>query len=344
MTDVEVLVVGGGPVGLATAIEARLAGRDVLLVEPRQGPIDKACGEGLLPGALAAVHRLGIDPAGHRLAGIRYADARRSVVHPFAGPGGRGVRRTTLHADLLARADELGVPRLVGSVRDVSQREGRVSAAGVEARWLIACDGLHSTVRRAVGLERAVRPGRTAPPAGRRFGLRRHHAVEPWSDQVEVHWTATAEVYVTPVAPDLVGIAVLGLPPLDIDAVLADLPDLRRHLDGPVVGRVRGAGPLRQLTRARTAGGVRLAGDASGYVDALTGEGLRVGLAQAAAAVATLGDDAAYERAWRAATREHRVLTGALVAWATSPARPAVVPLAVAAPWLFGLVVERLAR
>jgi len=107
---------------------------------------------------------------------------------------------------------------------------------------------------------------------------------------------------------------------------------------------VRGAGPLRQRSTARTAGRVLLVGDASGYVDALTGEGLRVGFAQAAAAVAHLDDPAGYERAWVLATRDYRILTAGLVAAATSAARGAVVPLAVAAPRLFAAAVERLAR
>ncbi|MGO2702801.1 MAG: FAD-dependent oxidoreductase, partial [Cellulosimicrobium funkei] len=73
--EVDVLVVGGGPVGLAAALHARRAGHDVLVVDRRAGVIDKACGEGLLPGALAAVLALGVDPPGHPLAGISYRDA-----------------------------------------------------------------------------------------------------------------------------------------------------------------------------------------------------------------------------------------------------------------------------
>ncbi|MCR1984327.1 monooxygenase, partial [Cellulosimicrobium cellulans] len=126
---------------------------------------------------------------------------------------------------------------------------------------------------------------------------------------------------------------------LDAFGELAD-----RVRDAPVLGRVRGAGPLRQRARRRTAGHVRLVGDASGYVDALTGEGVRVGLAQAEAAVRHLDDPAGYERAWSRATRDYRVLTSGLLAWAGSPARRAIVPAASAAPWLYGAVVERLAR
>lgn len=336
--DVEVLVVGGGPVGLATAVEARRAGRDVLVLEPRRGPIDKACGEGLMPGTLTALHRLGVDPPGHRLDGISYRQDGAHVDHRFSSEG-RGVRRTALHAALLARADDVGVVRRHGRAREVRVEGDRVVVDGISARWLLACDGLHSGVRRSVGLERGA-PGRP-----RRFGLRRHHAVTPWTDLVEVHWGPRSEVYVTPVSADLVGVAVLGPQGMDLDVEVAAVPELAARLDGaPVVGRLRGAGPLRQRTTRRTHGPVRLVGDASGYVDALTGEGLRVGLAQAAAAVATLEDAAAYERAWRTVTRDYRLLTTGLVACAGSPLRRAVVPFAVRVPAVFARAVDRLAR
>ncbi|MGY4645808.1 NAD(P)/FAD-dependent oxidoreductase [Cellulomonas sp. URHB0016] len=345
-SDVDVLVVGGGPVGLAAAIEARLAGMSVVVVEPRATPIDKACGEGLMPGALAALARLGVDPGGHVLTGIRYVSGERVADHLFGGGPGRGVRRTTLHAALARRAEELGARAVAGRAGVVQQDATGVTAAGVRGRWLLACDGLHSVVRRHVGLD--APSGQT--PRRRRFGVRRHVRVPPWSDFVEVHWGRTAEAYVTPVSDDLVGIALLGPPRTDVDGTLAALPALRDRLAGaPVVGPTRGAGPLRQRTTARTAGRVRLVGDASGYVDALTGEGLRVGLAQAHAAVATLGSDvarsnAAYERAWSAATRDYRMLTSGLVSAAGSPLRGGIVPLASALPALYGAVVERLAR
>src|SRR6201999_405761 len=114
-----------------------------------------------------------------------------------------------------------------------------------------------------------------------RFGLRRHYRIAPWTDLVEVHWAAGAEAYVTPVAADQVGVAVLGAqdggtrssgiqyggpPGRGFDARLAAFPLLRERLAGAVpVSDVRGAGPLRQGVRRRVAGRVLLAGDASGY-------------------------------------------------------------------------------
>lgn len=343
----DVLVVGGGPVGLAAAIEARLSGLGAVVVEPRRTPVDKACGEGLMPGAVRALARLGVHPPGVVLTGIAYDDGARRAVHRFADGTGLGVRRTTLHAALAARAAALGVPTVTARVDAVVQDPRGVEAAGVRARWLLACDGLHSTLRRVVGLEPQAADRRRGRAAVRRYGLRRHARVAPWDDVVEVHWARDVEVYVTPVAPGLVGIAVLGPAGLDVDAAVSAVPALADRLAGAAWdGPARGAGPLRQRTPRRVAGRVLLVGDASGYVDALTGEGIRVGLAQAHEAVACLlrGRPQEYEERWTAVTRDVRLLTGGLVAAATSPLRPAIVPAAVALPRVYGAIVERLAR
>ncbi len=340
-TDTEVLVVGGGPVGLASAIEARLAGLSVTVVEPRVGSIDKACGEGLMPGALPPLERLGVTPRGFALRGVDYRDGRRSAQHRFVDGHALGVRRTTLHTALRERAEKLGVTFVAERVEAVEQDATGVAAAGIRAQWMLAADGLHSPVARMVGLHRET------PRARRRYGLRRHYAIEAWSDLIEVHWTPLGELYVTPTADGVVGIALLTRRGIRFEDALAAAPELAARVRGfEPVTELRGAGPLRQQTRARTAGRVLLVGDASGYVDALTGEGIRIGVAQARAAVDAVVSEspAAYERAWNEVTRDFRRLTGALVRVASSPARRLVVPASRLAPPLFAAAVERLAR
>lgn len=338
---VDVLIVGGGPAGLATAIEARLRGLSATVLEPRPTTIDKACGEGLMPGALPALRRLGVDPPGSVLRGVSYRDAHRRVDHRFVSGEGRGVRRTVLHDALTRRAEELGVVRENGRVESLEQRDDRVVAGGIHARYLIAADGLHSRVRRLVGLE--------LPPtrAPKRFGLRQHFEIQPESDLIEVHWGAGVEVYVTPVSQHIVGVAVLGPPGTDFETAIRSIPALAERVIGAnPASQLRGAGPLRQRTSGRTAGRVLLVGDASGYVDAITGEGIRLALAQARAAIRCVGSGQPerYDAQWRAETRDFRMLTGGLVRAATSPLRGAIVPAAQLLPNMFGYVVERLAR
>jgi flavin-dependent dehydrogenase len=356
----DLVVVGGGPVGLATALYAARAGLDTAVFESRPGPVDKACGEGLMPGAVRDLAALGVSPPGRELAGIRYLDAARSVDAPFRAGPGRGVRRTALHAALAAAVSEAGIRVEQHTVRTVRVDDDRVDIDGTGARYVVAADGLHSPVRRMLGLDTGLDTGLdrgldrglgTGPAARRRFGLRRHFAVAPWTPYVEVHWSSgdapRAEAYVTPVADDCVGVALLVDGGGDFDDVLDAFPRLRERLGGAAATRVLGAGPLRQRSRRRVAGRVLLVGDAAGYVDALTGEGIALGLAQARAAVAAVrdGDPVAYELRWRRLTRRHDLLTRGLLAASAQPVlRRGLVPAARAVPWLFRAAVNQVAR
>lgn len=294
-----------------------------------------------MPGAIPALARLGVHPRGFPLRGVDYRDEKRNAAHRFVAGSGLGVRRTTLHEALHARADELGARFVHDRVAEVIQDSDGVAAAGLRADWLFAADGLHSGIARQLGL------ALPAPRAPRRFGQRRHYRVEPWSELIEVHWTRFGEFYVTPTADGMVGLSLLARRGTRFDQALAAAPQLAARVrDAEPASELRGAGPFRQRTRARVSGRTLLLGDASGYVDALTGEGIRLGLDHARAAVGAVraGDPVSYEKEWERVTRDARRLTGRVVLLATSPLRPAIVPIAKAAPGTFAAAVERLAR
>jgi flavin-dependent dehydrogenase len=337
---IDLLVVGGGPAGLATAINGAKAGLEVVVVEKRAGAIDKACGEGLMPHTLRHLESLGVNPHGKPFRGISYWDGTRHVNAPFSRGAGRGVRRTVLHGALLDAAASAGVRGCQDEVGEITQDATSVHAGDWRARYLAAADGLHSPIRRSLGLEQPS-------PGARRWGIRRHVRTAPWSDYVEVHWAPDAEAYVTPIADDCVGVAVLKSRRGGFDSHLAEFPALRDRIEGLPHEPDRAAGPLRQRVSSRAAGRILLVGDAAGYVDALTGEGL--GLAFGAAellvkAVVAERPDT-YDRQWRHMTRRYRMLTAALLQVSGSPPiRAHIVPAAAAMPALFTGVVNLLAQ
>ncbi|MFD6244113.1 NAD(P)/FAD-dependent oxidoreductase [Streptomyces roseolus] len=338
----DLIIVGGGPAGLATALYAERAGFDTVVAEPRRPPVDKACGEGLMPGAVQALAALGLEIPGHPITGIRYVQGPRQVQAAFRRGPGLGVRRTGLHDALHEAVLAAGVPVLPLRVGEVRQDATGVTlpGAGLRAKWLVAADGLHSPVRRSLGL---CATSRRRP----RYGLRRHYAVPPWSPYVEVHCGRHGEAYVTPLGPDLVGIALLTDRPAPFDAQLERFPELAARLPaGQVVTPVRGAGPLRQKARTRRHGRVLLVGDAAGYVDALTGEGISLALTGARALVDNVrrGTPDRYETDWNRATRRHRLLTELLVrVRQQGTLAPLVVPAATSLPRVFTAAVNALA-
>lgn len=297
-----------------------------------------------MPDGVEHLQRLGVDTDAMRsmpFRGIRWLDPQApepiEVEGRFPGRAGLGIRRLDLHEALVraAEARRTGGAKLIdlrwgwkvlGTARTGGAR-GEVRALRVadpdgrehehSARYVVAADGLRSPLRREIGLD-----GRPEPRVRQRFGVRRHFAVQPWTDCVEVHWGEDAEghsfeAYVTPVASDEVGVAFLWSGhTASFDDLLAELPELRQRLgDASTRSRHRGMGPLRQRTLGVVRGNVALVGDAAGYVDAITGEGLSVALHQShllAAAVAA-GDLSIYARGCRRVDRTPRRLTELLL-------------------------------
>jgi flavin-dependent dehydrogenase len=361
----DVAIVGGGPGGLAAALEVRRAGCSCVVLEHRRSPVDKACGEGLMPGALAALKRWNVpldDSA--RFTAIRWVqEDGRYVEADLPEPGGLGVRRVLLRRALFGAARAAGADvhegvdvtahRLTASGVELAvtaaRTDGRGPPGSIQARLLVAADGLQSPLRRAAALEQ--------PASGsKRFGLRKHFAVAPWGSRVEVHFADGLEAYVTPAGANRVGVAFLWedrrIPdPVSFDAMLARFPALAGTLaDAPADSRPMGAGPLLQRVRATVSGRLLLLGDAAGYVDAITGEGLSLAFAQARVLGELLPsalDDpsklARYDEASRRAFRSYARLASWLVALTRRPTlRRAAVNGLISRPEVFGFLLRRL--
>ncbi|MFP2899802.1 NAD(P)/FAD-dependent oxidoreductase [Corallococcus sp. 4LFB] len=352
----DVVVVGGGPAGLAVAITAARRGLDTVVLERASTPVDKACGEGLMPSGLAALERLGalahLDLRDSSpFVGIRYVQEDGSTAEgKLPAPGGLGVRRLALSHALASRAREVGVDlrenaHVVSHQRTQDGVTLETPTGPVSARFLVAADGLNSPLRRAEGLdvERDVL---------RRYGLRRHFRRVPWTPYVEVHFASGVEAYVTPAGAERVGIAFLWEDGtvegrVGFDALLERFPRLAEQLTGAEPdSQPRGAGPLARVVRTRIADRFALVGDAAGYVDAVTGEGLTLAFACAESLGALLPDALAkgagrdtllpYERTFQQVFRKYAWTTKGLLMLARRPRlRRPVVRLLGRAPWLF---------
>jgi menaquinone-9 beta-reductase len=281
----DVVFVGGGPVGLAAAIAARARGLEVLIADRARPPIDKPCGEGVMPEGVSALRLLGVpvDDGTLPFYGIRFTEAS----FPGGAGYGIGLRRPHLHRLLSVRAADLGVVTRWGEpVTGVSSAGVEIGGRILRCRWIVGADGRESRVRRWAGF-------RPLSNARRRIGFRQHFRLKPWTDFVEVHWHNEGQAVVTATASDEVCVSVFTSEPVIPMAKLIDhFPEISRRLNGtsptsPVRGAISGSSSMRTVVRNRIA----LIGDASGSVDALTGEGLSIGFRQALALAEAFAKD-----------------------------------------------------
>lgn len=304
MLDAEVLVVGGGPGGSAVALQLARRGHHVVVLDSATFPREKVCGEGLMPVGVAELERLGVrlDIDAQRFTGIGYRVGRARAVGRFPrGHHGLGLRRYRLDAALAKLCTSAGVERHHGTrVRSVG---GLPGAMWVEAdrRWraraVIGADGMHSVVRKSLGLQRARR-GRV------RYGVRGHYRLAPGVEQIEVVEVLAErsfEVYLTPTGEREVNVALLlernatrslkGDLPAGFRALVDEVEAIRPLLQGAeVVSEPRLCGPLRQESTDVVADGAMLVGDAAGFLDGITGEGMSLTLLSAKLAAEVLSE------------------------------------------------------
>jgi flavin-dependent dehydrogenase len=305
----EVAIIGGGPAGLAVAIALRQRQIECAIFDGVEPPIDKACGEGLLPGALRALNQLGISvqPSdGYPLSGIDFLNEHCAARALFPGRHAIGVRRVRLHQLMIERANSLSIPLFWG--KPATRGNGSSIQHGAEIihyRWLIIADGQTSPLRKRFGLDAATH-------IGVRYASRQHFAISPWSTQIEVHWGPRGQIYITPVANDEICVAFLtSTPSLTLNSALADFPALSALSTARPSSRLRGAITTTRMLRRVHTNSAALIGDASGSCDAITGEGLAASFRQALALADAIaaGDLAEYQRAMdRMPTLQHRAL------------------------------------
>ncbi len=314
LRSTDVFVIGGGPAGLAAAIAARRRGFTVIVADRARGPIDKACGEGLMPDGLDALQELGVslgecETASFR--GIKFVGPEGSVHADFPRGQGIGIRRLLLHQALHRHAENLGVKTWWGvRVTGASDTAVVVDGNAIRCRWIVGADGQNSQTRRWANLSRCV-------SFDRRIGMRQHFKVTPWSEFVEIHWAKEGQAYVTPISAHEICIALISKRRFEsFDSGLAHFPELHQHLTSATrTSNPKGAVTIYRHLRSVVHDNVALAGEASGSVDAITGEGLAMAFRQALALSSALakGDLAQYQAAHREIAKLPEFMSNAML-------------------------------
>ncbi len=283
MSLYDVAIVGAGPAGAATAIRLAGGGRSVLLVDKSAGPGRKPCGEALFGSGAKELRDLKLNQAAlepRPLSHIRFHAGGNSAEAPLPG-GAIGVRRGLLQPALWAAARSAGVELRAGTsvigIEDIESAAPKLRTAegAIEARIVVAADGLHSRLRRETGLA-------SGKPSDR-YGVTGHVTLrKPVTNVVDIFIERGYELYVTPVSETSVNVALLlhhkamlrfkGDTASGFRSIVAAHPFFRDGFDlddKPLV-----AGPFARATSKSWKGSLLLAGDAAGFLDGISGDGM----------------------------------------------------------------------
>ncbi len=293
-----VLIVGGGPAGSSTATRLARAGIDVTVIDRAVFPREKACAEYCSPGVVDALDDLGalerIQSREHVwLSSMQIVARGKSILLEFGShrPSGNralGIKRSVLDQELLHLAAESGA-RVLESTRAVRATLSGGVVSGVIARsgehefaipadFTVVADGLHSTIARSLDLHRPIRwPNR--------LGLVARFTGMPETIQAgQMHIGDGIYCGLSPVTDREANVSLvvpMGSKPAGVstgeffDATIRTIPGID-HLLGNArrISQVRGVGPLGKQARRSHGRGYLLVGDAAGFFDPLTGEGV----------------------------------------------------------------------
>jgi flavin-dependent dehydrogenase len=313
----DVIIVGASVAGAATAIHLARRGYDVEVLEQAAFPRRKPCGEGLFSLGAAELRELGVLDAvvaqSVELTSMRFrlGDSVLEAPLPKGEAPDLGVGRELLDAVLAKAAIEAGATLRTGVQvrRALRGRDGYVleTTAGEErARIIVGADGVNSRLRQDAGLQPSRR--------GRRYGISAHiETEEDVPSRVEVVFGRGYELYLTPVAPRLLNVAVLLNEPASrgLDGNLSRYLEARMReagVEGQLTDEPMMAGPFPSKAARLTSDNLVLVGDAAGFFDPITGIGMSTAL-RSARLVADHVAECLDQKRWPSEDGELRVST-----------------------------------
>ena len=282
----DIAIIGGGPAGLTAGISLAQSGFKTILIEKKSFPVDKPCGEGIMPTGLAILKKLGVFekiPEKQCLffEGIHSITSHQQLQANFLEGPGLAVRRPILSQALLDIAstvhglsilDKTPVLEIKASETDMRLR---TPVHQIRTRFLIGADGLNSPTRHWLGFKASL-------GSRKRYGTTQRYHLKPWNNKVEIHWKMGLEAYITPNGPDSINLAFLWDKNQYNPHFLSEFPELQERLENaPKIGLTGSRGPFYHIVKNPIAPQTALIGDAAGYLDPITGEGISLGLQSA---------------------------------------------------------------